>query len=126
MVHTVRLPETCAFCAIVASPSLVEVVAEWEETIAFLPRLDERTGLRGCVEGHILVVSKKHVPDFTENRGVAGLTAMRASELAHRRGGQWNLITSAGLSATQTVFHLHMHLVPRLAGDGLLLPWSVR
>ena len=35
-----------------------------------------------------------------------------------------NLITSIGAAATQTVFHLHVHVVPRHEGDGLLLPWS--
>jgi hypothetical protein len=39
-------------------------------------------------------------------------------------GGQWNLITSAGTDATQSVFHLHVHLVPRRPNDGLKLPWS--
>ncbi|MDN3056997.1 hypothetical protein PH213_21100 [Streptomyces sp. SRF1] len=49
---------------------------------------------------------------------------MRAAERAQRLGGQWNYLTSCGLDATQTVFHLHGHLVPRAAGDGLALPWS--
>jgi histidine triad (HIT) family protein len=35
-----------------------------------------------------------------------------------------NIITSAGSDATQTVFHLHLHVVPRRAGDGLALPWT--
>jgi len=37
---------------------------------------------------------------------------------------EFNLITSAGKNATQSVFHLHVHLVPRVAGDGLSLPWT--
>jgi histidine triad (HIT) family protein len=36
----------------------------------------------------------------------------------------FNLITSQGAAATQTVMHLHLHLVPRTDGDGLKLPWS--
>ncbi|MFI5774395.1 HIT domain-containing protein [Streptomyces sp. NPDC051658] len=39
-------------------------------------------------------------------------------------GGQWNHLTSCGPDATQTVFHLHGHLVPRAADDGLALPWT--
>jgi histidine triad (HIT) family protein len=38
--------------------------------------------------------------------------------------GQYNFITSAGKAATQSVMHLHIHIVPRQEGDGLLLPWS--
>jgi histidine triad (HIT) family protein len=45
----------------------------------------------------------------------------RAAELAVT---PCNLITSAGRAATQSVMHLHLHLVPRLDGDGLALPWS--
>jgi histidine triad (HIT) family protein len=36
----------------------------------------------------------------------------------------FNIITSAGRDATQTVDHLHLHLVPRRPGDGLALPWA--
>lgn len=35
-----------------------------------------------------------------------------------------NFITSAGPAATQSVFHLHVHLVPRFEDDGLILPWT--
>jgi histidine triad (HIT) family protein len=38
--------------------------------------------------------------------------------------GPCNIITSVGAEATQTVFHLHLHVVPRRFGDGLALPWT--
>jgi histidine triad (HIT) family protein len=47
----------------------------------------------------------------------------RAAQWA-RTCGDANLITSVGSAATQTVFHLHVHVVPRRAGDGLALPWT--
>ena len=46
----------------------------------------------------------------------------RAALLADEMGPV-NLITSRGREATQSVFHLHLHLVPRAANDGLALPW---
>ena len=51
------------------------------------------------------------------------MTMHRASELAADLGGDMNLITSKGRPATQSVFHLHLHLVPRKVDDGLALPW---
>ena len=47
----------------------------------------------------------------------------RASILAHAMRQPMNLITSKGREATQSVFHMHLHLVPRAKDDGLALPW---
>jgi histidine triad (HIT) family protein len=47
-----------------------------------------------------------------------------AADLADAVGGDMNIISSKGPAATQTVFHLHLHLVPRTAGDCLALPWT--
>jgi histidine triad (HIT) family protein len=52
---------------------------------------------------------------------VTAAVMRRAAELATP---PCNIITSAGTEATQTVFHLHVHIVPREAGDGLELPWG--
>jgi diadenosine tetraphosphate (Ap4A) HIT family hydrolase len=51
-----------------------------------------------------------------------GMVPLAAIEVSHL--GAANFITSAGRDATQTVFHLHIHIVPRHAGDGLALPWT--
>ncbi|KOU62106.1 hypothetical protein ADK57_25955 [Streptomyces sp. MMG1533] len=78
-----------------------------------------------ATDGHVLVVPRIHVADFTTDPDVTGATAKRAAELAQAHDlVSANLITSKGRAATQSVFHLHLHLVPRRAGDGLLLPWS--
>ena len=116
-------PATCAFCTIATGQAPATVIAEWPDAIAFLPRANA-TGKRGCTDGHTLVAPRAHVTDFTEDPGVTAAAMARAAELAARLGGEFNLITSAGAAATQTVFHLHIHLVPRAAGDGLALPWS--
>lgn len=75
------------------------------------------------VPGHLLVVPRQHVTDARTDPAVTakvfGVAALVAAE-----GGACNLITSAGPEATQTVFHLHVHVVPRRPDDGLRLPWS--
>ncbi|MCX4490003.1 HIT domain-containing protein [Streptomyces anulatus] len=113
----------CVFCRIIHDGAPVTIVHEWADALAILPRADDH-GRRGCTDGHILVLPRGHVADFTTDPVVSATVQMRAAELAARIGGQWNYLTSCGPDATQTVFHLHGHLVPRTAGDGLALPWT--
>lgn len=48
----------------------------------------------------------------------------RAAEYAAKLGSAFNIITSAGAAATQSVWHLHLHVVPRSTDDGLMVPWG--
>jgi histidine triad (HIT) family protein len=82
--------------------------------------------LYAVAEGHVLVIPFEHAEDFSADPHVAA-EAMRAASLYIREGdreGDWNLITSKGEAATQTVPHLHLHLLPRSRGDRLRLPWG--
>ncbi|MGX1806278.1 HIT family protein [Nocardia sp. NPDC055321] len=74
------------------------------------------------VAGHMLFVPGWHA----EHPDVAAVGRAMESAAAYGRaqGTDFNLITSAGAAATQTVAHLHVHYVPRRAGDGLGLPWT--
>lgn len=103
----------CVFCQIVRGAS-AEVVATWPDALAIQP-------LRPVVAGHLLVLPRVHVPDAMTDPVVTAATMQRAASIAHP---PCNLITSAGWAATQTVFHLHIHIVPRSDGDGLHLPWT--
>lgn len=78
--------------------------------------------LNPVTEGHLLVAPRRHVTDAAEDP----VLAARAFEIAARwaTGKQANIIASIGPAATQTVFHLHVHMVPRYPADGLALPWS--
>ena len=107
--------QNCVFCKIVRGEEPAEIVWEWPETIAFLP-------LKGVTLGHTLIVPKAHVKDFAADPLVSGVTMARASELTFGQGDA-NIITSMGVAATQSVFHLHLHLIPRTENDGLALPW---
>lgn len=87
---------------------------------------------RGCIifeplnpvtPGHLLVVPVKHVIDFGAEPFISATTM---EVVAHVAGiyKNYNIITSKGSAATQSVLHFHVHIVPRHDGDGLLLPWS--
>jgi histidine triad (HIT) family protein len=81
--------------------------------------------LHPVTTGHFLVVPKKHTTSALTSPLYAGRAASFAAELARLMElDDFNLITSAGSWATQTVFHLHVHVVPRREGDGLALPWT--
>ncbi|MBQ6358614.1 MAG: HIT domain-containing protein [Clostridia bacterium] len=110
---------SCPFCEIVAGLAPANWVVEpdhWPDVVAFTP-------LRPVVAGHTLVVPKAHVPDFGADPEVTAATMRRAAELVRWSPRPMNLITSRGREATQSVFHLHAHLVPRAENDGLALPW---
>src|SRR4051794_27130216 len=95
--------ETCVFCAIVEGIEPATVVRRWSHAIAIVP-------INPVVEGHLLVIPTQHVADVTEDPSVSAVVMSAASELATR---PCNVITSAGVEATQTVRHLHLHIVPR-------------
>jgi histidine triad (HIT) family protein len=105
----------CVFCAIVAGDAPATVVHRWPDAIAIVPR-------GSTIEGHLLVIPAAHIAHAAQDPVVAGAVMARAAEVAVQ---PYNIITSAGVEATQSVFHLHLHVVPRRAGDGLSLPWTV-
>lgn len=81
--------------------------------------------LNPVTQGHFLVVPKRHVSHALEAPPCAGHALKFAGFLANQMGLEsCNFITSAGAAATQTIFHLHIHVVPRREGDGLALPWT--
>jgi histidine triad (HIT) family protein len=91
---------------------------DWPDAIVITP-------LNPVTEGHALIVPKAHVEDAAESPTVTAAAFARAVEWSRLRAPEpFNLITSVGSLATQTVFHLHIHYVPRHAGDGLKLPWT--
>jgi histidine triad (HIT) family protein len=105
----------CPFCARIAAGEYDE---EYDGIVDFEP-------LNPVTPGHRLVVPKIHVADALEDISVSAQVMAYAANRAKTAGlDPCNLITSAGPSATQTVRHLHLHIVPRREGDGLALPWT--
>jgi histidine triad (HIT) family protein len=113
-----RLPEYAADCAFCARIAAGEYDDEYDGVVDFEP-------LNPVTPGHRLVVPKVHVADALESEAVSARVMAYAANKARTAGlFPCNLITSAGADASQTVFHLHLHIVPRRPGDGLALPWS--
>lgn len=109
-------PPPCPFCDINTGREPATFVHEWSDAFAIVP-------LNPVVDGHTLVIPKTHVADFAADPEVFAATAKRAAELMRWTPRPMNVITSRGAAATQSVWHLHLHLVPRAANDGLALPW---
>ncbi|WP_405407325.1 HIT domain-containing protein [Streptomyces decoyicus] len=112
-----RQLESCVFCRIAAGAAPAQLVRDWPEALAIVPR-------RPVTPGHLLVVPRRHVRDVTTDPAVTAAVMQRAAELGAELAGDLNLITAVGPAATQTVFHAHVHLVPRRHSDGLPLPWT--
>jgi histidine triad (HIT) family protein len=80
--------------------------------------------------GHVLVVPREHATDLlavgAEDLAACALTAQRvAGRMGERLGADGvNLLNSCGSAAWQTVFHFHVHVIPRYADDPLRLPWT--
>ena len=117
--------EGCAFCAIAqGTDRSVETVCEGKSWIAFFP-------LSPATPGHTLVIPRTHVVDLWEVEPpldadliAAVIRVGRAIDTALSPEGM-NLITSAGRTAEQTVFHLHLHVVPRWQRDGFGRIWPI-
>lgn len=105
----------CVFCDIVAGIEVSRSLRWWAGGVMSFEPLNPVT------PGHLLVVPFAHVTDALHSPFTTGLVMATAASIAER---PCNLITSCGPEATQTVMHLHVHLIPRRPGDGLLLPWS--
>lgn len=104
----------CPFCDIVAGEAPATIVRNFGPAIAIEP-------LNPVTPGHVIVLPIDHVPDALADPLITATAASSSASLAE---GPCNLITSVGTEATQTVMHLHWHIVPRRVGDGLALPWS--
>jgi histidine triad (HIT) family protein len=108
----------CVFCRIVAGAEPATIVRRTPEMLTIVP-------LNPVVPGHLLILPTVHVEDFTTRPSVSAAVMHEAANVAVAWAlGSCNLITSKGHAATQSMFHLHVHLVPRVEGDGLMLPWT--
>ena len=115
----------CVFCKIVAGQIPSTKVYEDERTLAFMD-------IGHVNPGHVLVAVKKHAANLFElgedEAAAAARTAARVAkpiEAAFKPEGL-SVYQANGKAAGQTVFHYHVHLLPRHAGDGMELVWPVK
>ncbi len=113
--------EDCIFCRIVAGELPAEKVAEDERTIAFMD-------INPWTRGHALVIPRQHarnVYDITDESLAQTMSAAKrlAARMRDGLGAEGiNLLNSTEPAAWQTVFHFHVHVIPRYKGDPLRLP----
>ena len=116
---------TCVFCRIVAKEIPANVVHEDEHTLAFMD-------IGQVNPGHVLVAVKKHAENIYALDEVQAAAVFRAAAKVARaiRGAfepqGLSVYQANGAPAGQTVFHLHLHLVPRHEGDGMALTWPLK
>lgn len=115
----------CVFCRIVARQIPATVVHEDEHTLAFMD-------LGQVNPGHVLVAVKAHVENiYGVETSQASAVAIAVSRVARAIRDAFaphglSVYQANGSAAGQTVFHYHVHLVPRYEGDGMALTWPVK
>lgn len=117
------IPTHCPFCDVKKIASPIEEIDFPDK-----PRVMTFVPLDPVTEGHRLFVPTEHEPSASQRPDLAGALLETAAWWwdSHNSGKHMaaNYILSEGSAATQTVFHMHLHLVPRHLDDGLHLPWT--
>jgi len=111
------------FCRIVAGTAACQEIYRDEATLAFMD-------INPANDGHCLVIPKAHFENvFDMPPSDFGKVASTAAKVAHAvheilQPGGINLTQANGAAAGQSVLHVHIHVLPRRAGDNLLMNWS--
>jgi histidine triad (HIT) family protein len=117
--------EDCLFCGIVAGSVPAQIVDSDEHTVAFMD-------ISPATRGHALVVPREHAADLMAvSDADLERTMVAAKRLARRidevlEPAGFNVLNSCRPAAWQTVFHFHVHVIPRYDDDPLKLPWIPR
>ncbi|NLD55045.1 MAG: HIT family protein [Burkholderiaceae bacterium] len=118
-------PGECVFCKLIAGRIPSARVHEDDLTVAFMD-------IGQVNPGHVLVASRRHATtllDLTPEEAGAAMQSARRIALAVQAAFDppgMTLLQANGREGEQTVFHFHLHVVPRHAGDGMTLGWPRR
>lgn len=116
------MADDCLFCGIVAGDVPSQMVDSDQHTVAFMD-------INPATPGHALVVPRAHsrdLLDISDEDLARTMTAARrlAARMEETLGADgYNILNSCRPAAWQTVFHFHLHVVPRYEDDPLTLPW---
>jgi histidine triad (HIT) family protein len=114
----------CVFCKIIGGQIPSIKVYEDAKTLAFMD-------INPVNPGHCLVVPKEHAKNLMESSPEALADAMRTVQKVAQAVQKAldphgiNLLQANGPGAAQSVFHLHIHIIPRVAGDDLTMNWGL-
>ena len=110
---------SCVFCAIVTGDAPAIRIHEDADLLAILD-------IRPFTRGHTLVIPKAHTVDLTDtpaatvsSMAALGQRVARAARESGLHADGNNIAINDGKAAFQSVFHIHLHVVPRRAGDKL-------
>jgi histidine triad (HIT) family protein len=115
----------CVFCKIITGQIPSFRLYEDEHTLAFMD-------INPANPGHCLVVTKEHAPNLfevtPEALSAAARTTQKVAKAVQAALAPYgmNLLQANGPGAAQSVFHLHIHIVPRAEGDNLTMNWGIR
>ncbi|MDZ4313692.1 MAG: HIT family protein [Azonexus sp.] len=115
-------PGACIFCRLIKGEISSSKVYEDEQTVAFMD-------LGQVNPGHVLVALKRHAAtllDITPDEAAAAMQTARLVALAVKAAFDppgMTLLQCNGKEGDQTVFHFHMHVLPRHGNDGVALSW---
>jgi len=109
--------EDCIFCQIAEKKIKTEIVEESDNFLAF-------PDANPVVDGHVLIIPKKHFVNFLDLPGVLGIELVdfikKVAEKSLKKGFEgFNLLMRNFEAAGQEVMHAHIHLIPRKKGDGV-------
>jgi histidine triad (HIT) family protein len=117
--------DDCLFCKIAAGELQAEIVQEDEHTVAFMD-------INPWTPGHALVIPRRHSRNLYDiDDGDLHRTAAASKRLAERMRDRLgcdgvNLLNACEPAAWQSVFHFHIHVIPRYEDDPLQLPTRPR
>lgn len=116
---------SCTFCDIAQGAEPAHIILEDARSIAFLD-------IAPAAEGHSLVIPRTHARTLldieSDSAGALMSFATRVARLIDRtvRPDGLTMVQTNERAGGQSVFHVHLHLVPRWNGDNLMRPWRAR
>jgi histidine triad (HIT) family protein len=112
----------CIFCKVLAGDIPSEVVDSDERTVAVMD-------INPATRGHVVVITREHAENLFDVSDEDLLAVMQmARRVAERmkqtlEPGGFNILHNIGRVAWQSIFHFHLHVIPRYEDDPLQLPW---